>query len=121
MIERFENARELGDFNEMAAGLEQTDAAHEHAADGKFTMEQFDQRHASSDDIAPGFLADRFDAELPGGKLQNFIFDKTHRLVRTIDGIPALAKKPVAFQTAVGKTELRRQIPPTIPARRKSR
>src|SRR5687767_4194723 len=88
----------------MAAGLEQTDAAHEHAADGELAMQQFDQRHASSDDIAPGFLADRCDAELLGGELQNFIFDETHRLVRTIDGIPGVVKKPITFQTAVGKS-----------------
>src|SRR3970282_1163019 len=101
MIERFENTREFGNFDEMAAGLEQTDTSHAHTADGKFSMQQLDQRDASSDDIASGFLGDRFDTELLRGQLQNFVFDKAYGFVGPVDRIPGITKKPIAFQTAI--------------------
>src|SRR5262245_33919464 len=103
VVQRIEYRGQLGNLDQVGARLEQANAAHAHSAHGEFTVQQLDQRHAPRNDVAPGLLGDRFDAEFLGSQPQHLILYQTHSLVRPIDRIPRVAKEPVAFQTAICK------------------
>src|ERR1044072_728503 len=75
MIERLENTRHFGNFHQMSARLEQSDAAHPDATDHELSMQQIDQWNPASDDVSASFLRDRFDSELCRGELENLVFD----------------------------------------------
>src|SRR6266545_7505341 len=85
----------------MAAGLEQTNAAHDHATDDEFALQQFDQRDAASDNITPRFVSDRCDAQLLSRKLEDLLFNQADCFVRTICRTPRLAEKAVSFQPTI--------------------
>src|SRR5678810_921612 len=63
MIERLEDSRQLGDLYQMTARFEKTNAAHPYVTDHKLSVQQIDKRNASSNNVAPGFLRDRFESE----------------------------------------------------------
>ena len=88
MFQRFENTRDAGKLREMAAGLKQPYAAQAHVADGKLTLQQVDQWHAASDDIAPANLRQRCDAQFSRHGVEGFRFDQAHRFVGSVERLP---------------------------------
>src|SRR5262245_4417909 len=87
----------------MVAGLKETDAAHDHIADGEFAVQKLDERNTAGDDIAPRFVAKHLDAQLGRGRLDSFLFDQTYRFVWPFGRVPRFAKKAVTFQASVCK------------------
>src|SRR4030095_1011118 len=87
----------------MAARFKEPDAAHDHIADSEFAIQEFNERHATGDDIAPRFVAERLCVQLGRSHLDSFLFNEAYRLVRPVGRFPRFPKKAVAFQAAVRK------------------
>src|SRR5262249_59751660 len=87
----------------MVAVLKETDAAHDHIANGEFAVKKCDRGNTAGDDITPRFVAKHLYTQLGRGRLNSLLFDKTHRFVWPFGGVPRFAKKAVTFQASICK------------------
>jgi len=98
-----EDARNLGNLLQVAAGFKESEATHDDATDCKFAVDQVNERHAAGDDITAGFIGEHFRAELSRGEFESFLLDEGYGFVRPLGFKPRIAKETVSFETTVGE------------------